>query len=184
MLTENQNKLITDMTTNEIIAERRELRRYIDGCRFETATAVENYFEAVTLLIWKHHQVGLIYDCYYDGMANKRDGGADLEGSDQVVYDTLELQSKVPNIITIFQEIHCTGNAEEGYRFGQVVYDLGDTSGGVQPGSGSYEPFEALEMCECVVKFAEDKWRITEEWGVRSTFAVDRVLSGAPPQRG
>lgn len=184
MLFDTQNTNLTEMTTDQIIAERNALRKYIDECTFETREDVEHYFEAVTILIWKHHLVGLIYDCYYDTMTNKRDCGDNLEGSDFVVYDTLIMQGKFPDIQNIFCEIHCTGNKEEGYRFGQVVYDLGSAKGGVSSYGagcdGKFDPYECLEMCECIVKFAEGKWRITEEWGVRSAFGVDRVLSGQP----
>lgn len=185
MLTDTQNTNIAAMTTDEIIAERKALRAHIDNCDFDTPEEVERYFEAITVLIWKHHQVGLIYACYYDAMANKRDGGEDLEGSDQVIYDTLALQAKIPDIHPIFCEIHCTGNKEDGYRFGQVVYDNGGAKGGMSAygagGEGRFEPYECLEMCECVVKFAEGKWRIVREWGVRSSMGVDRVLSGRQP---
>lgn len=182
MLFETQNTLLTEMTGAEIIAERNALRKYIDGCAFDTREDVEHYFEAVTLLIWKHHMVGLIYDCYYDTMTNRRDSGDNLEGSDYVIYDTLITQGRFPDVLTVFCEIHCTGTKEEGYRFGQVVYDLGGAKGGVSAhGEGCdsrFEPYECLEMCECKVRFTEGKWRITEEWGVRSGFAAERVLSG------
>ena len=41
------------------------------------------------MLIWKHKQVGRVYDFYFDGLKEERDGGDNLEGSDHVVLDTL-----------------------------------------------------------------------------------------------
>mgnify|MGYP000744913848 FL=1 len=40
------------------------------------------------MLIWKHKQVGRVYDFYFDGLKEERDGGDNLEGSDHVVLDT------------------------------------------------------------------------------------------------
>jgi hypothetical protein len=181
MLSANQNKKITEMTGQEILVERKLLRAYIDDCQFESPLQVEQYFEAITMLIWKHKMVGLIYACYYDAMANKRDGGADLEGSDQVVYDTLATLAKIPDILPIFCEIHAIGTPETGYRFGQAVWNEGSAKGGVSEfgpgGDGAFEPYEFLEMCECMVKFAEGKWRMVGEWGVRSAAGLRRVVS-------
>ena len=188
MLVETQNASMDEMTSGQIVSERKILRGIVDQCRFETTEDVERYFEALTLLIWKHHLVGLIYACYYDKMANRRDGGIVLEGSDQTVRDTLALQAKVPDILPVFCEIHAVKNPDDGFRFGQVVYNDGSARGGVslhgKGGDGVFEPYECLEMCECVVRRVEGKWRITEEWGVRSLQGLDRMLSGRPPSSG
>lgn len=171
---------ILDMTTDEIIAERRYYEDIIENCKFETPEEIEDLFEAYTVLIWKHKQVGRVYDFYYDALEEVRDGGDNLEGSDHVVEDTLRALNRTPDLNVVFCDIHCTGNPVDGFRFGQILYNTGCSKDGIGPygpGNGlSYEPFEDLEMCECWVEFVDGKWRVSKEASIRSTEAYKRVL--------
>lgn len=172
------------MDTTAIVKERKRLEAIVDNCKFESPEEVTQLFEAYTHLIWKYKQVGRIYDFYYDGMRIHREGGNDLIGVDQVVRDTLACLAQFPDMEFKFYDIHGTGNAEEGYRFGQAVYFKG-TFLGVGPyglGTGAaFEPHECVDVCQCLVKKVDGKWRVVEEWGDRSTLAFQRVLRQAKP---
>ena len=174
------------MSTKDIVDERRRLEYIVDHCKFETPEQVTELFEAYTHLIWKYKQVGRIYDFYYDGMMIHREGNNDLIGVDQVVKDTLACLAAFPDMEFKFYDIHGTGNPEEGFRFGQAVYFKGTFLGVSKYGQGTgaaFAPDECVEICECLVKRVDGKWRVVEEWGDRSTLAFERVLRQAAPFR-
>ncbi len=171
---------INEMTVDMILEERKRLEDIVDNCKFETCEQICELMTAYTLLIWKHKQVGRVYDLYYDGMTNIRDGGDDLAGSDNVIKDTLCKLATAPDLGVVFCEIHCVGNPEEGFRFGQVVYNLASSENGISkygPGPGKdLAPFQDLEMCECIMKNVDGKWRVFKEWGVCSISGFESIL--------
>ena len=173
-------KKITEMTTDEILAERAQYEEAVRRCRYEKPEDISALFEAYTMLIWKHKQVGRVFDFYYDGLKEERDGGDNLEGAEHVVQDTLCALARTPDLDVVFEEIHCVGDAENGFRFGQVVWNNASTVDGVGPngpGAGlAYEPREDLEMCECWIEKVDGKWRVAKEASIRSTAAYRRVL--------
>lgn len=172
------------MSKADLVKERRRLEYIVDNCKFETPEQVTELFEAYTHLIWKYKQVGRIYDFYYDGMMIHREGGNDLIGVDKVVQDTLACLAAFPDMEFKFYDIHGTGNPEDGFRFGQAVYFKGTFNGISKYGLGtgaSFEPNECVDICECLVKKVDGKWRVVEEWGDRSTLAFERVLRQARP---
>ena len=133
-----KRKKITEMTTDEILAERKFYEDVIANCKYEKPQDIADLFEAYTMLIWKHKQVGRVYDFYFDGLKEERDGGDNLEGSDHVVLDTLRALARTPDLNVVFEEIHCIGNPKDGFRFGQVVWNDATTVDGVGPdGPGS-----------------------------------------------
>ena len=175
-----KRKKITEMTTDEILAERKFYEDVIANCKYEKPQDIADLFEAYTMLIWKHKQVGRVYDFYFDGLKEERDGGDNLEGSDHVVLDTLRALARTPDLNVVFEEIHCIGNPTDGFRFGQVVWNDATTVDGVGPdgpGSGlGYEDREDLEMCECWIRKIDGKWRVAKEASIRSNAAYKRVL--------
>ena len=82
----------------------------------------------------------------------------------------------------VFEEIHCTGDAKNGFRFGQVVWNDASTTDGIGPdgpGAGiAYGQREDLEMCECWIEKVGGKWRVAKEASIRSNGAYKRVLGG------
>ena len=111
----------------------------------------------------------------------ERDGGDNLSGAAHVILDTLRALARTPDLDCFFEEIHCTGDPVNGFRFGQVVWNDASTVDGIGPngpGAGlGYEPLEDLEMCECWVEFIEGRWRISKEASIRSNQAYARVLN-------
>ncbi len=167
------------MNVDKTIAERERLEAIVDNCKFEKPEQVAELFEAYSHLIWKYHQVGRIYDYYYDNMIIHREGGDDLVGLDKVVEDTLAYMAAFPDTEFIFKDIWCVGNPEDGFRFGQSVYFKGTHTGPGKYGPGNGEAFEAHEMidlCQCNLQFVDGRWRVVEEWGSRSTEAMDRLM--------
>ena len=69
---------------------------------------------------------------------------------------------------------------EDGFRFGQVVWNDATTVDGVGPnglGIGlGYGDREDLEMCECWIQKIDGKWRVAKEASIRSNAAYRRVL--------
>ena len=63
-----KRKKITEMTTDEILAERKFYEDVIANCKYEKPQDIADLFEAYTMLIWKHKQVGRVYDFYFDGL--------------------------------------------------------------------------------------------------------------------
>jgi len=57
-----KRKKITEMTTDEILAERKFYEDVIANCKYEKPQDIADLFEAYTMLIWKHKQVGRVYD--------------------------------------------------------------------------------------------------------------------------
>ncbi len=172
------------MLSPNIVAERRALEHIVDNCKFETAEQVCELFEALTHLIWKYKQVGRIYDFYYDGMRIHHQGDSDIIGVDKVVQDTLACLAAFPDMEFIFYHIYGTGNPEEGFRFGQAVHFKGTFNGISKYGLGAgaaFEPHECVDVCECLIKKVDGRWRVVEEWANRSTLAFERVLSQAKP---
>ncbi|MFD9625506.1 hypothetical protein [Peribacillus muralis] len=167
------------MNVDKIVSERQKLEYIVDNCKFETAEQVCELFEAYTHLIWKYKQVGRIYDFYYDDMIIHREGGNDLIGIDQVVQDTLACLAAFPDMEFKFYGIHGVGNQVDGFRFGQAVYFAGTNTGISKYGPGNGEslpPHECVDLCECLIKKIDGRWRVVEEWGTRSTETMDRVL--------
>lgn len=167
------------MNVDKIVKDRQQLEYIVDNCKFETPQQVAELFEAYTHLIWKYKQVGRIYDFYYDGMVIHREGGEDIIGVDEVIKHTLELLVAFPDLEHIFYDICCVGNQEDGYLFGQAVCMTGTYSGISKYGIGNGEkavPHECPDLCQCLVKKIDGRWRVVVEWGVSSVDRVDRIL--------
>lgn len=172
------------MGKSSSVKTRKELEYIVDHCKFETAEQVCQLFEAYTHLIWKYKQVGRIYDFYYDGMMIHREGDNDLIGVEKVVQDTLACLAAFPDMEFMFYDIYGTGSPEEGFRFGQAVYFKGTFQGISRYGLGdgaAFAPHECVDVCQCLVKKVDGRWRVVEEWGDRSTLAFERVLKQAKP---
>ena len=168
------------MDADKLVKDREALEYIVDHCKFETPEQIAELFEAYTHLIWKYKQVGRIYDFYYDGMVIHREGGNDLIGVDQVVCDTLACLAAFPDMEFKFYDIFCVGNREDGFRFGQAVYFAGNHTGISEFGTGNGQeipPHDCLDLCQCLIKFVDGRWRVVEEWGVRSTEVIRKVLS-------
>jgi len=132
------HKKITEMTVEEILTERKIYEDIVHNCKYETPKDIEDLFEAYTMLIWKHKQVGYVPMFYFDGIQEERDGGDNLSGAAHVILDTLRALARTPDLDCFFEEIHCTGDPVNGFRFGQVVWNDASTVDGIGPNAATY----------------------------------------------
>lgn len=167
--------------SNTFIQERQKRESYIDQCRLETPLEVANLFMEYTKVIWNHKMVGRIYDIYCDDCVIHREGGVDIRGIQSVFAGTLAFMASFPDLEFVFIDIFSEGNPEEGYRFGQAIYYEGTNTGyssfGPPSGKQLTEEIPCIALCECLVKQVNGRWKIVEEWLVRSNMAIEETLT-------
>ncbi len=125
--------------------------------------------------------VGRIYDFYGDDCVIHREGGVDITGIDNVISGTLAFMSSFSHLKFVFEDIFAEGNPEDGYKFGQALYYDGVSDGyssyGPPSGKKLTEDIPCLGLCECLVKKVDGRWKIVEEWLVRSGDAVQETMT-------
>ena len=167
--------------SDESIQQRRQREQYIDSCTLQSPLEVARLFEEYTKVIWNHKMVGRIHDFYDDDCIIHREGGEDVQGLMSVFSGTLNFMAAFPDLKFTFIDIFAEGNPEEGYRFGQALYYEGCNTGLNPYGAPTFkkltEDVPCLALCECLVKKVNGRWKIVEEWLVRSSAAIDETLN-------
>lgn len=163
------------------LEHRKEMIDIVDNCKFETPEEVANHFIAYTAVLWDYKMLGKIHECYHDNIIVHREGGDDIITCDSVIRDTLHLQAAFSDLRIIFHNIFCERYDGEGggYRFGQCVYFEGVNDGWSKFGPPTYKRLtkdNCQGMCECLVQFIDGRWRIAEEWTMRSADGFDGVM--------
>jgi hypothetical protein len=166
----------------KMLEERDRFDDYVDHCKLETPEEVARLFKEYTYLIWDKKLVGRIYDFYTDDIVINREGGERVVGVDKVFAQTLSFMAAFPNLKFEFLDIFAEGNPEDGYKFGQSLYYVGENTGYSQFGepsgkSLSTEEDYCLGLCECLVKKINGRWKIVEEWLVRSGDALQESMT-------
>lgn len=158
------------MGRKEVLAERRALEEYYYSCKLETPEEVAKFFEVYTRLIWIYHQAGLVYDYYCDSTTVNKEGSEKMVGGVPMTEQhTIPALSPYPEDQYDFFNITCTGNKEDGYRFGQILTKRGVyardgfTSSGMGDGS-TYKGGDQWSFCECFVNKVNGRWVITDEF--------------------
>ena len=168
------------MSDNQIQL-RTDREEFIENCRFETPDEVARLFKEYTKVIWDHKMVGRIYDFYGDDCVIHREGGTDITGIQNVFSGTLSFMASFPDLKFNFVDIFAEGNPDDGYRFGQAVYYEGTNTGyssyGPPTGNKINQEVPCLALCECLVKKIEGRWKIVEEWLVRSSRAMEETMT-------
>jgi predicted ester cyclase len=154
---------------------------YINNCQFKTPEEVAKLFREYTAVIWDYKLIGKIYDFYGDNVIIYREGGNDMVGVQDVINDTLAYIAAFPDLKFEFLDIYCDGNEKDGYRFGQVVEFKGTNLGYSKYGSPTGKSLEkdgkgTLDICQCLIKNVNGRWRMHTEWGTRSEKANAEVL--------
>lgn len=160
---------------SEDIINRKKMELFVDTCRLETADEVARLFRDYTLLIWDYLLVGKISDFYPDGIILNTACGGSVQGIDTVYSNTLAILANIPqDNETLFIDIFAEGDKENGYSFCQATSNYVPSS----HGGKSYTPPEgriysddqvgSIGLCECRVEKLEGKWKIVEEWLVRT----------------
>lgn len=149
--------------------EAKRLRAIVEKADLKTTADVEEFFVAYTKCIWDHKMVGLIYDHYTDETTIHGENGVDIAGIGPVVYHTLERLYAVPDIKVQFIGIWAVKLNDDEFRFIQVTHPDGTFTGPSHYGSPSGAKLSydnIMNMCECLVKRIDGKWKIVEEWGL------------------
>lgn len=156
--------------------DRKKMELLVDSGMLTDAQTVARFFEAYTHLIWDYLLVGKIYDYYNDDVILNHAGGTVVQGIDTVFKNTLECIANVSkDNQTVFIDIFAEGNEQEGYKFCQLTTayspSANNTTGVyVPPRDRLYldEEVAGVGMCECLVKKVEGRWKILEEWLLRT----------------
>jgi hypothetical protein len=154
---------------------RKKMEMFVDNCTLQTPQEVSRLFLEYTLLIWDYLLVGKIADFYPDTIILHHAGGASVQGIDSVYANTLAILANISkDNQTIFIDIFAEGNQDDGYSFCQATTNYVSS----EHGSKEYCPPEgrmysdtvigSVGMCECLVKRVEGRWKIVEEWLVRT----------------
>lgn len=166
------------LNISEKIDYRKKLEMFVDTCKLKTPEEVSRLFLEYTLLIWDYWLVGRIADFYPDNIIMNHAGGKTVHGIDAVYANTIAILTNIPfDNQTIFIDIFAEGNPDDGYSFCQATTNYVPT----QHGGECYSPPEgciysdtaigSVGMCECLVKKIDGKWKIVEEWLVRTPVA-------------
>lgn len=168
------------MTIEKRLEERNKLLEYVDNCQLKTPEEVARLFEEYTKVIWDHKLVGKIYDFYCDDAVIHMGDGTEVVGVDKVFAGTLQFISAFPNLKFKFLDIFAEGDEENGYKFAQAVYYDGVNTGysqfGPPTGKALSEDDYCMSVCECLVKKVDGRWKIVEEWLVRSSEALNNTM--------
>lgn len=177
------------MGRKEVLAKRKALEEYYYNCKLETPEEVAKLFEVYTKLIWNFHQAGLVYDYYCDHTTLYQESGEIMVGGVDVTEGhTIPTFSTWRNKETIFHEIFCTGNKEDGYRFGQVTTHNGEFAedGFCSAGTGDGKTFkegDSWGFCQCVVNKVNGRWVVVDEYLCYGSEAMRLRTAGARPFR-
>lgn len=157
------------------IENRKRMEAYVDHCELKTPEEVARLFLEYTLLIWDYLLIGRISDFYGDDIVMNHANGLTIQGAENVYAGTLgSVATCARDNQTVFVDIFAEGNPEDGYSFIQATtaYRPGEHGGQpYQPPEGrllSDEQHGNIGLCECLVKKVDGKWRIVQEWLVRS----------------
>ena len=149
--------------------EFQRLKKIVENADFQCAHDVEIFFEAYTQYIWDFKMVGLIYDHYTDETVIHGENGVDIVGIGPVVHHTLERLYTLPDMKIVFIGIWADKVSDDTYRFIQITHPEGTFTGPSihgQPTGRKLGYDNIMNMCECVVKKIDGRWKIVEEWGL------------------
>lgn len=160
---------------------RRRLEEYVDSCELQVPEEVARLFKEYTLLVWDYKLLGRIYQFYNDDIVLYVENGNTVVGIEAVVAETLAFTAAVPDNESWFIDIFAEGDPKNGYYFIQstrcVGTSLGYSSLGPPTGRSLSEGGrDAIGLCECHVEKINGRWKITEEWMVRSGSAISHVM--------
>ena len=151
---------------------RKEKQDFVDRCELNTPEDVARFFEEYTQLIWDHGEVGRIYDLYQDETIFNDEDGVYVRKAENVVAETLDYMAAVPDIRSPFIDIFAEGDPENGWRFMQAISNEGTvTNENNRENVSAYDVGGSIDICECLVKKVDGRWKIIEEWNVRTVLA-------------
>lgn len=136
---------------------------------------IVDYILRITYRIWEGKQIGLCYD-YYSHDCPVYTLGGYVEGSEQVVQNTLNTLAAFPDRTLAADNVICGGNDKDGFHTSHLINtkmtNLGDSEFGLATGKQG----EIKVIAHCVVK--DNK--IIEEWLVRDNYSLAEQLGFDP----
>ena len=163
------------------IKERDAFVKYVNECQLKVPEEVARLFLEYTIAIWDYKLVGLIYKFYDDDCVIHREGGLEITGLEATFGGTLSFMASCPDLKFVFLDIFAQGNQKDGYSFGQAIYydgtNTGHSSYGPPTGKNITEDVPCIGLCECLVKKVNGRWKIVEEWLLRSGKAMDEIFT-------
>lgn len=165
---------------------RKKFEEYVDNCQLKTPEEVARLFREYTWLVWDYKMLGRIYDFYTDDAIMYVENGETVFGIDAVMKNTLAFTAAVPDNESWFVDIFAEGNPEDGYYFIQSTRCVGTSTGPSEEGPGTGRSLseggrDCIGLCECRVQKVDGRWKITEEWMVRSGRAIGHVMTPGTP---
>ncbi|MDO4621418.1 MAG: hypothetical protein Q4B22_00540 [Eubacteriales bacterium] len=167
------------MTLDDFSKGSRQVEKFCRECELKFPEEVAKLFIAYTEWIWQYKYVGTIYQFYCeDTVLHTCDG--DSVGVESVIANTLSSIRTFPDQTVNFVDIFAEGNEEDGYYFGQCTEFKWKCDGWSAYGAPTGKALDdngkrVMSMCECRVAKIDGRWRIAEEWLVRSHEAMIRV---------
>ena len=169
------------------LSYRKKLEDFVDHCELKVPEEVARLFRENTLLVWDYKLLGKIYDFYTDDAIMYVEDGKTVVGVEKVVADTLAFTAAVPDNESWFVDIFAEGDEENGYRFIQATRCVGTCLGRSAAGEATGRSLseggrDCIGLCECLVKKVDGRWKIVEEWMVRSNRAIAHVMTPGSPR--
>lgn len=168
----------------QYFTDRQRCIDYVNNCKLQTPEEVAQLFESFTQLLWDYKMVGRLFDFYNDTITIHREDKNDLNGSEEVLCDTLQFMAAFPDLKLRFIDIFAEGDPEHGYSFGQAIYFDGTNTGrsknGQPTGKRLCEKDLCLGLCECRVEKVDGRWKIVEEWVTRSEALIHNTMTAEP----
>lgn len=169
------------------LSYRKKMEDFVDHCELKVPEEVARLFKEYTLLVWDYKLLGKIYDFYTDDAIMYVEDGKTVVGVEKVVADTLAFTAAVPDNESWFVDIFAEGDEENGYRFIQATRCVGTCLGRSAAGEATGRSLseggrDCIGLCECLVKKVDGRWKIVEEWMVRSNRAIGHVMTPGSPR--
>lgn len=169
------------------LSYRKKMEDFVDHCELKVPEEVARLFKEYTLLVWDYKLLGKIYDFYTDDAIMYVEDGKTVVGVEKVVADTLAFTAAVPDNESWFIDIFAEGDEENGYRFIQATRCVGTCLGRSAAGEATGRSLseggrDCIGLCECLVKKVDGRWKIVEEWMVRSNRAIGHVMTPGSPR--
>jgi hypothetical protein len=141
---------------------------------------VDGWIRRSTYEIWDLQMPGRIDFYYDDGCVIHTSAGGEINGTDEIIEDTLEWQAAFPGIGIEILDVIWNGNAEEGYRTSMPSYMVGTNTGHSRFGPPTGKELNRdnnLGIYNCLIEKVDGRFQYTEEWSSYDHEAMENVCT-------
>lgn len=136
---------------------------------------IVDYILRITYRIWEGKQIGLCYDYYSDDCPVYTLGGY-VQGSEQVVQNTLNTLAAFPDRVLEADNIIWGGDDQDGFHTSHLINTSMTNEGDSEFGPASGKKATIKVIAHCVIK--DNK--IIKEWLVRDNYSLAEQLGFNP----